>query len=80
MGKKNIDSIRFGDAVRRARAAAGLTQEDLADKAGLDRSYVGGVERGERNPTLEVIAKLAKGLGISLSELFAGFSSKGKGS
>lgn len=79
MGKKKIDSIRFGDAVRRARAAANLTQEDLADKAGLDRSYVGGVERGERNPTLEVITKIAKGLGISLSELFAGFPSKGKG-
>jgi transcriptional regulator with XRE-family HTH domain len=50
---------------------AGLTQEGLADRSGLDRSYVGGVERGERNPTLAAIEKIADGLGISLVELFS---------
>jgi transcriptional regulator with XRE-family HTH domain len=79
MGKKSSDSVRFGEAVRRARNAAGLTQEDLADRAGLDRSYVGGIERGERNPTLVVIAKIAAGLGISLGELFALVPSPGRG-
>ena len=62
---------RFGDAVRKARTKAGLTQEDLADKSGLDRSYIGGVERGERNPTLTVIEKIAEGLGISVADLFS---------
>jgi transcriptional regulator with XRE-family HTH domain len=79
MGKKSSDSVRFGEAVRQARNAAGLTQEDLADRAGLDRSYVGGIERGERNPTLLVIAKIAAGLGISLGELFALVPSSGRG-
>jgi transcriptional regulator with XRE-family HTH domain len=64
-------AYRFGAAVRAARTAAGLTQEDLAARSGLDRSYVGGVERGERNPTLAAIEKLAEGLGISMAELFS---------
>lgn len=62
---------RFGDAVRKARTTVGITQEELADKSGLDRSYIGGVERGERNPTLTVIEKIAGGLGISLADLFS---------
>ena len=62
---------RFGNAVRNARTAAGLTQEDLAERSGLDRSYIGGIERGERNPTLSVIEKIADGLGVSLAELFS---------
>jgi len=57
--------------VRRARAAAGLTQEELAERAGLDRSYIGGVERGDRNPTLIFIEKIAEGLDIDLAELFS---------
>jgi len=66
----------FGEAVRAARTASGLTQEELADRSGLDRSYIGGVERGERNPTLTVIEKIAEGLGITLAELFS-YSAKG---
>ena len=71
MAKKKQRTNRFGNAVRNARTAAGLTQEDLADRSGLDRSYIGGIERGERNPTLSVIEKIADGLGISLAELFS---------
>lgn len=78
MGEKSSDSVQFGEAVRKARIAAGLTQEDLADRAGLDRSYVGGIERGERNPTLVVISKIATGLDISLGELFALVPSSGR--
>jgi transcriptional regulator with XRE-family HTH domain len=48
-----------------------LTQEDLAERSGLDRSYIGGVERGERNPTLSVIERIAGSLGVSLAELFS---------
>jgi len=71
MVNNNRNSSRFGDAVRRARAAAGLTQEELAERAGLDRSYIGGVERGDRNPTLIFIEKIAEGLDIDLAELFS---------
>lgn len=71
MSSEGKNSNRFGHAVRTARAAAGLTQEELADRAGLDRSYIGGVERGDRNPTLIVIEKIAGGLGINLAELFS---------
>lgn len=67
------NSNRFGEAVRRARMAANLTQEGLADNSGLDRSYIGGVERGERNPTLSVIEKIAEGLGLPVAQLFSDF-------
>jgi transcriptional regulator with XRE-family HTH domain len=72
------DNIRlvFGQAVRRARLARGLSQEELADESGLDRSYVGGVERGDRNPSLIAIHKIASGLNISLAELFGECESK----
>lgn len=69
----NASCSRFGKSVRQARLKAGLTQEDLADKSGLDRSYLGGVERGERNPTLTVIEKIAEGLGVSIAELFSSY-------
>ncbi|RME57402.1 XRE family transcriptional regulator [Candidatus Parcubacteria bacterium] len=71
MTKKKQKTNKFGSAVRNARKAAGLTQEALAFRAGLDRSYIGGIERGERNPTLSVIEKIADGLGISVAELFS---------
>ena len=61
----------FGQSVRAIRVASGLTQEELADRAGLDRSYIGGVERGERNPSLSVIEKIAEGLDVTLAELFS---------
>lgn len=70
---------KFGNAVRTARAAAELTQEELADRSGLDRSYIGGVERGERNPTLIAIDKIAAGLGISVASLFSSYSARKPG-
>lgn len=71
MGDPPENINRFGEAVRRARIAANLTQESLADNSGLDRSYIGGVERGERNPTLSVIEKIAAGLGVPVAHLFS---------
>ena len=63
--------VSFGEAVRHTRLAQGLSQEELADRSGLDRSYIGGVERGERNPSVVAISQIAAGLGISMAALFA---------
>lgn len=62
-------SARFGEALRQARIDAGLTQETLGYKAGLSRNYVGEVERGEKSPTLDVVAALAKALGIHVGAM-----------
>ena len=56
--------------MRALRLSKGYSQEELAYKAGLDRTYVGGIERGERNPALKNISKLAEALEIPISELF----------
>lgn len=63
---------RFGQRVRELRKRAGLSQEAFADKCGLDRTYMGGIERGERNVALRNISRIAEALGISLSELMDG--------
>ncbi|MGB3945974.1 MAG: helix-turn-helix transcriptional regulator [Candidatus Saccharimonadales bacterium] len=55
--------LLFGKRVRELRKAKKLSQSQLADKVGVDRSYIGLLERGERNPSLEVIADIAKALG-----------------
>ncbi len=59
----------FGAALRGHRESAGLSQEKLAQRAGLDRTYVGGAERGERNVALVNIVRLADALGIAPSLL-----------
>ncbi|KKR81281.1 MAG: Transcriptional regulator Cro/CI family [Candidatus Daviesbacteria bacterium GW2011_GWA1_41_61] len=64
--------VKFGKRVQELRKQKGLTQEDLADLVSVDRSYMGFVERGERNPTLDKLVKIAKALKITLSELFQG--------
>jgi len=62
--------VRFGKAVRKRRHKLGVSQEEFADMCGLDRTYIGGIERGERNVSLMNIERIAKALRISLSELF----------
>ncbi|MFP1919313.1 helix-turn-helix domain-containing protein [Lonsdalea quercina] len=66
---KNI-TVRFGQRVKTLRLQAGLSQEAFADKCGLDRTYISGIERGVRNPTLEVIGVIADGLDIKMKDLF----------
>ncbi len=60
---------QFGGAVRAQRLKLEMSQQGLADACGLDISYVGGIERGQRNPTLGVMHSLASVLGVRLSEL-----------
>lgn len=60
---------RFGGRVRHVRLQRNLSQEALAEKAALDRTYIGGIERGERNPSLKNIEKIAHALGVAISEL-----------
>lgn len=66
--KKEL-ALRFGATVRKLRSQQGLSQEQLAEKANLHRTYIGMIERGEKNITLENIEKIAKALGITLAEL-----------
>jgi len=65
-------SIRdlFGTRIRVLRDRVGLTQEKLAFRAGMDRSYIGQVERGEVNVSIDNIAKIAKGLRVQPAKLF----------
>ena len=64
--------LRFGKAVRRKRNKLGVSQEEFADRCGLDRTYLGGIERGERNVALVNIEKIARAFRISLAELLRG--------
>ena len=59
----------LGDAIRAARVEIGLSQESLAAESELDRSYLGGIERGEHNLTLMNLCKIATSLGIKPSKL-----------
>jgi transcriptional regulator with XRE-family HTH domain len=64
--------IRFGKAVRQRRHTLGVSQEAFADMCRLDRTYIGGIERGERNVALVNIEKIAKTLKLTIAELFRG--------
>jgi DNA-binding XRE family transcriptional regulator len=68
---------RFGTRLRAERERVGISQEALADLAGLHRTYVGGVERGERNVGLLNIIRLARALGVSPATLLADLNTGG---
>ena len=61
--------LAYGLAFRAVRQERGLSQERLAHLAGLDRTYVSGIERGERNPSLENLLRLADTLDVDFSEI-----------
>ena len=55
--------------LRQARTRVGISQEELADRAGIDRTYVSGIERGRRNPTIGIVARLAAELDVTAAAL-----------
>ena len=61
-----------GKNVRRLRLQKGMTQEELAFEAEIDLTYVGGIERGRRNPSLMVLVRIAKALGVQPPQLLEG--------
>ncbi|HEX5398786.1 MAG TPA: helix-turn-helix transcriptional regulator [Verrucomicrobiae bacterium] len=72
MPKRNGILSTLGLNVRQRREARALTQEKLAERAGLDATYISGIERGLRNPGIKNVARLAKALGFTTSELCKG--------
>lgn len=63
--------IAFGERVRQIRKEKGLSQEALADLAGIDRSYMGHIERGDQNITLTKIYQISEALRVSVSDLIS---------
>jgi len=61
--------VKFGQKVKKMRLELGLSQEEFAFKADIHRTYVSGIERGARNPSLTMVEKLANGLETTMSEL-----------
>jgi transcriptional regulator with XRE-family HTH domain len=68
---RSPDHAAFGQAVRTLRSERGFSQETLAFACDLDRTYISGIERGERNPSLTNILKIAKALSVRPADLFA---------
>ncbi|CAM4344183.1 transcriptional regulator with XRE-family HTH domain [Paenibacillus endophyticus] len=66
---KNIEII--GENIRLVRQKRGLSQEQLALLAGMNTSYIGQIERGEKNPTVKTLEKIAKALDINITDLFS---------
>jgi transcriptional regulator with XRE-family HTH domain len=64
-------SVLLGEALRRARKAAGISQEDLAFEAKIDRTYVSQLENGHKSPTVDVLFRICPVLGLAASELIA---------
>jgi transcriptional regulator with XRE-family HTH domain len=69
---------RFGKTLRELRTERGLSQDELAARAGLDRNYIGMIERGERNPAIVNVVKIAEALDVPPSELFRLFDTRPK--
>ena len=62
---------KFGQRIRDERTKQGISQEELGFRTGLDRTYISGIERGERNPSLKNITKIAMALKRTLPEMFS---------
>lgn len=65
---------RFGRAIKKRRSELGISQEELAERSNLHRTYIADIERGTRNVSLENIERLAKALNISIAILFANYN------
>ena len=73
---KNPECLCFGARLRDLRRRKGFSQEGFADHAKVHRTYLGGLERGERNPTLTILVKLARALDVTLSDLVQGIETE----
>jgi transcriptional regulator with XRE-family HTH domain len=69
MAKRDVLKA-FGERVRKIRAQLGLSQEELARIAKIDRTYIGGIERGERNAGIKNVHRIADALGVPAADLF----------
>ncbi len=72
MAKRHVALTKFGENVRALREKRELTQERLSELSELDQTYISGIENGSRNPTILSIARIAKSLKVSASELCEG--------
>lgn len=68
------DLVTLGSRIRALRTERGWSQEGFADRCGLDRTYIGGIERGERNLAVLNLLRITRTLGVTVGELFAGIS------
>lgn len=68
--EKDTNLIKLGKRIRSLREERGFSQEAFAVECELDRSYMGGIERGTRNITVQTLVQIAKGLGVEIGELF----------
>lgn len=76
MSQRDRALTAFGKSLRRERETRKLTQEKLAEKANLDPTYISGIERGVRNPSLLSIVRIAKALGTTTSDLSRGIEGR----
>jgi transcriptional regulator with XRE-family HTH domain len=76
MQMKSKILIQFGNKIREERHRKGLSQEELATRAGLHRTYIGMIERAEKNITLENISKIATALTLEIADLFRDINSE----
>lgn len=70
MNKKHRALVKLGNRIRELRKAKGLSQESFAAEVGLDRTYMGGIERGERNIAALNLIRIAKTLKVEIGDLF----------
>ena len=68
--KKDDIAVLLGRKIRNLRKSKGWTQEELGASCSINYKYIGAIERGEENPSLSVLQKIAEGLGVEISELF----------
>jgi transcriptional regulator with XRE-family HTH domain len=69
-------AVKLGRVIRRLRTERGISQEGLAAISGVDRTFMGEIERGEANPSFEVLQRIASGLTVQLSELIRQYESE----
>ncbi|MBI4028539.1 MAG: helix-turn-helix transcriptional regulator [Verrucomicrobia bacterium] len=72
MQKRDPVLVALGQNIRRHRDVKGFSQEVLAEKAGLDRTYISDIERGARNPGIKNVVRIARALGITAAKLLEG--------